>query len=367
MQNIHIAKINDIPVLQFGESTLKVQNKKAQKADVNKGINKNLDLGQGVKTLTITIKVIDANTFEAISRILSNDRECTITDKFLGTVKVSIDSYDIKNSDKYLGVSKISLKLTITEKFTPFINYTGHINTIINNLANDIQPNFLGGIIEGDEVYKDFKTHFDNFIFDISSMQFDTSFVSQFYNILALIRSDLTLFAKSFNKSQKPLFTVPTALFRQLQELNEINRLKSSIKIIKNHNKNLTTRTINTLYLMIELRMLTEVTTHTDLVLLSNRIFKRLELIKNIQDLGLVNDNNLNLIDTTNILDTTAKYANNTQLKTTKQITIKNEKTLFNIVNEIYGNLDNFNDILELNRVEHPNINKIKGLLWIYM
>lgn len=367
MQDIRIAKINDIPVLQFGESTLRVQNKKAQKADINKGTNKNLDLGTGVKTLSVTIKVVDSNTFEAISRVLSNDRECTITDKFLGAVKVSIDSYDIKNSDKYIGVTKISLKLTITEKFTPFINYTGHVNRIIDTLGENIQPQFLGGIIEGGEVYDNFKTHFNNFIFDISSMQFDTSFISQYYNIFALMRSELTSFAKEFNKSQKPLFSVPTALFRELQELNEIERLKSSIKIIKYHNKNLTTKTINTLYLMIELRMLTEVTTHTDLVLLSNRIFNRLELIKNIQDLGLVNSNDLNLVDTDYILDITAKYANNTQLKTTKEIIINNEKTLFNIVKEIYGNLDNFNEILELNRTTHPNINKIKGALWIYM
>ena len=133
---LHASKINGISVFQVGSTSLVSNNKKDQRADVHKGKNEGVDLGKGVQNIQITVKVNNDGDFRAVYSVLSNDRKGTITDRFLGSVKVSFTNYSILHTDKEIGVTTIKISMVVDEEFTPNINYDGQMDSAKSALRN---------------------------------------------------------------------------------------------------------------------------------------------------------------------------------------------------------------------------------------
>ena len=169
--NLHISKINDITIIQGHNSTLTTENKKADVKNISKGANKQVDLGKGSKTLKIEILVQDKNNFDEIYRILDEDRKATLTDKFLGELKVSIINFTINHSDSFLNLTKINISCRVEEDFKPNVNYVGVINRLSDNILDNIQPEFNEPIQQS--VEDEFKDEFTYFINTVLATQTD--------------------------------------------------------------------------------------------------------------------------------------------------------------------------------------------------
>jgi len=126
MATLLISKVNDINIIQVGESKLIVKNK-SQNADKVGGFkgsfggigfsgqNKTVDIGKGRKEVSLRVFVDDRGDNDALFDILYNKRFCTIVDKFKGKIKVYIDSVTVTDSDKHVDRTIFDIKATVQD------------------------------------------------------------------------------------------------------------------------------------------------------------------------------------------------------------------------------------------------------------
>jgi len=163
-----ISKVNDIQVLQVGESRLSVNNRKADGSKVSavdklatrvgRGSTRTIDLGAGPKQHTVTIVVSDRSDNDKLFDVLYNDRNCDITDKFKGKLHVYIDSVDIVDSDAHINQTVYTVNCTEqTLERTPSINYGAKVLTtamaVKSELLADVSA--FSGFIESVESFID--------------------------------------------------------------------------------------------------------------------------------------------------------------------------------------------------------------------
>ena len=305
--DIKISKINDIRILQTGTSSLKIINKKEQQSDVQKGVNKQIDLGKGVQTLNIQFKVLDTDTFDSVYDILVNERECTLTDKFIGTIKVSVDKVTITHTDKEFGVTTFDVSFKITEEFIPNVDYTGRLNNYIADLDNEQIPNYISS------------------------------------NIPELPVHDITI--------------TPIDL-----DMKDITQFKSANRAYL-HNINQNTKVVNCKFLQDALKVMTTTDYFEEVETLGFISVLRLDSIILGNQIGF-NTPELG-IDWQILKNTIGQFVNNCPLKVKTKIYISKEQTLLRIVREIYGDLEMYRDIYDANNFE--NANQVRGWIWIYI
>jgi len=126
MTTLLISKVNDINIIQVGESKLIVKNK-SQNADKVGGFkgsfggvgfsgqNKTVDIGKGRKEVSLRVFVDDRGDNDALFYILYNKRFCTIVDKFKGKIKVYVDSVTVTDSDKHVDRTIFDIKATVQD------------------------------------------------------------------------------------------------------------------------------------------------------------------------------------------------------------------------------------------------------------
>ena len=148
-----ISKVNDIQVLQIGESRLSVHNRKADGSKVSavdklvttigRGSTRTIDLGAGAKRYTITIAVSDRNDNDKLFDILYNKRNCNITDKYKGKLNVYVDAVEIVDSDVHINQTLYTVNCTAQSlDRAPSVNYDAKISATVtavkSELVNDV-------------------------------------------------------------------------------------------------------------------------------------------------------------------------------------------------------------------------------------
>ena len=197
---VNIAKINDIEILQVGKSTLSFTNKKEDKNDAVTGKNEQIDLGKAQQTLSITIKIINESDFEKIYKMATDERKCTLIDKFLGEMKVSVDSFKVEHSDSDFGVTTCNFTFKITESFKIKPDYSGQLVRAKDTVLGSIKARkFLGVQISTDfrprtvlSPIEAFKDKLDTFSKSINSVVSTATKVVDITNDLGRLRNNIT-------------------------------------------------------------------------------------------------------------------------------------------------------------------------------
>jgi hypothetical protein len=144
MVNLLVSKIDNIQVIQVDESRLSVAHKEAKSNkpspfDKVGGENYSVDLGAGEKVHSIKIHTLDKNETDALFDLLYNKRNCTITDKFVGKIKVKIDKVEIVNSDKHIGKTIFNITATVQDiKKVPTVNATAQLKQTIATMEEEV-------------------------------------------------------------------------------------------------------------------------------------------------------------------------------------------------------------------------------------
>jgi len=113
-----ISKIGGIRVIQAEDSKLDVTHKSEDGGKIggfgHQGSNNTVDLGKGKRINTIKVMVTNNADNEALHNILYLERYTTVTDKFRGTTKAYIDKFTATDSDKHIGLT--IYEITYTEQ-----------------------------------------------------------------------------------------------------------------------------------------------------------------------------------------------------------------------------------------------------------
>ena len=374
--NIYISKINDVEVIQASNSTLSSNNKTSNRGDVNKGKNKIVDLGEGIKELNSQFYIKDNSTFTQIYDIVSKERACTIIDKFLGEIKCNISSYSFKNSDKHLGVTILDIKFIITEDFNPKIDYRGKILVDISNIQDKIMPKYLNtsssdiNLDNLDTMVHTFNQLDSNILLDLEDKF--TTFTNYYNDINSNINrtllngkniidtvtntiTDIKQIDFSIKHLYKNLIHIPHLQFTDIRNFRFINTSTSNII-----NKNSNTLFVNNLLLISNLSNILNAPNRDVLNNLENNIKQ------------LVDDNNI--INTSNVTDAKVDMNYNSIFRDIQQFIKNSGKQIYSInvnlelvsriVYKRYGNLDNLEDILFLNNLNEDTI--FKGELKLF-
>lgn len=156
-----VSKIDDIRVIQVGDSVLSSENKKQESSKVgfekikaskkNQGQNTTVDLGKGAEKYSLKFFVFDRKENEALFEIVRHKRYCTITDKFKGKVKVYIDNYKIIDSDKHINRTIYDIQCTAQDvEKAPTFDFTSKLKNLSEELEKDIEASIKKIVESGD-------------------------------------------------------------------------------------------------------------------------------------------------------------------------------------------------------------------------
>jgi hypothetical protein len=357
--NIYISKINDVEVIQASNSVLSSRNKTSTRGDINKGKNKIVDLGEGVKELNSQFYIKDNSTFKQLFDIVSKERSVTIVDKFLGEIKCSISSYSFKNSDKHLGLTILDIKFIITEDFNPKVDYRGKILVDISNIQNNITPKYLNvdikqtmkSLYDNDDVLLDLNDKFATFTNYYNNINLHHNKIRDIFDVIKNIKHiDFT-----FKQLYKTTISIPKLKFHDIRNLKYINTTVSNLI-----NKNSNTLFVNNLLLISNL---------SNILNAKNRhVLNNLE--SNIKQLC----NDCDIINTSNVTNTKIDLDYIDIFRTVQQFIKNSDKNIYEIdvnlelvsrvVYKIYKNLDYLEDILFLNNLHTDTL--FKGKLKLF-
>jgi hypothetical protein len=355
---LFVSKINDLVVMQDSTSALSSQNKSSSREDIKKGKNKSIDLGEGSKKLTSSFISQDEVTTERLFKILSKDRKCTITDKFLGVIKCNVLSYSIVNSDKHIGTTKFKVEFSITEDFNLKINYRGRILHNIHELEEKIKPKYIviknnskTTKITEDIISTDAQTKSD-YLTKFKSTNRYLNNINRDVNYNRLILNDKDIISKGFD-------TLSTLSIKN-ENLFKYNDYLSGFKAIVPNgtgvqgaymsNENANALLFNKVLLITNLKKLLL----NDISTLPSTITNIIRVCKNnitIQEHLIIADNR---IDFNEIIYNALQFRDFNHLQIV-EVRLRRE-LISRYVYKKYGNLDYFEDILRINNLQDDTI-----------
>lgn len=115
LNSLHISKIDNINIIQDGESTTSAENNEAEYSNP-RGKNKRKKQNAGEETLAISFKSISDSNTSALRKLMRINKDVTLIDKFKGKFRASIASYSITDSDRNIGITMFSVTFKIKEQ-----------------------------------------------------------------------------------------------------------------------------------------------------------------------------------------------------------------------------------------------------------
>lgn len=386
MINLLVSKIDDIQIVQVGESKISIKHKKCESKKPAKkggnpletdegGENVSIDLGAGAKKFNIEAYTFNKAETSRLFNILYNIRYCTITDKFFGKIKVYIDELDVVNSDKHITKTIFSISGTVQdiEKIP-----STDAEALMNNVVDDFEIELVKEALTFAETIETTATTFiDEFMsaFDTGVRFVDSAlqmvedglqkildaetFVFDIYNgvmarvnrakrigetlklIIALPNDFANLVKKTTNtKTFKPLniFETKTKKGTVIKNLSEANYLSQiEFEIVKkdfsaNQLLNLTTAVGEMKQILTK-----EYASQQEFDYQVEICIKRLEFT------------NLNYEKIVNAQQIIKAYSNQKTIQRLIDYEIKDGKPLTQIVFDLYGNLANYEELRMLN------------------
>jgi hypothetical protein len=149
MTTLLVSKVDNIPVIQVGDSKLIVKNKSQNASKVGgfvgkfggigfSGENKTVDIGKGRKEVSLRVFVDHRSDNDALFDILYNKRFCTIVDKFKGKIKVYVDSVTVTDSDKHVNRTLFDIKALVQDlSKSTSVNFTQNLSSVIDVIRKD--------------------------------------------------------------------------------------------------------------------------------------------------------------------------------------------------------------------------------------
>lgn len=150
MLSLLVSKIDDIQIVQVGESKISIRHKKcASRKPAKKGGNPlepdeggenvSVDLGAGAKRFSIEAYTFNKSETSRLFDILYNIRYCTITDKFYGKIKVYIDGLEVISSDKHITKTIFKIDATVQDiEKIPSIDGEAQLNNIVDDFEIEL-------------------------------------------------------------------------------------------------------------------------------------------------------------------------------------------------------------------------------------
>jgi hypothetical protein len=143
-----VSRINNIKIIQVGESKLSIENKSEDGSKVGgsrkigfigDGENKTIDLGQGQSRHTLKFYVRNKKDNDEVLRILHKDRYCEIVDKFKGKIPVYVNSINVTDSDTHIDRTIYDISCSVQTKDLPKKpNYTVRLKSIIADTQKEL-------------------------------------------------------------------------------------------------------------------------------------------------------------------------------------------------------------------------------------
>ena len=155
MINLLVSKIDDIQIVQVGESKISIKHKKCESKKPAKkggnpleadegGENVSIDLGAGAKKFNIEAYTFNKAETSRLFDILYTIRYCTITDKFFGKIKVYIDELEVINSDKHITKTIFNISGTVQDiEKIPSIDAEVQLKNIVGDFEVELVQNAL--------------------------------------------------------------------------------------------------------------------------------------------------------------------------------------------------------------------------------
>lgn len=155
MLNLLVSKIDDIQIVQVGESKISIKHKKCESKKPAKkggnpleadegGENVSIDLGAGAKKFNIEAYTFNKAETSRLFDILYTIRYCTITDKFFGKIKVYIDELEVINSDKHITKTIFNISGTVQDiEKIPSIDAEVQLKNIVGDFEVELVQNAL--------------------------------------------------------------------------------------------------------------------------------------------------------------------------------------------------------------------------------
>ena len=176
-----VSKIDNIEIMQDGDSVLTSENKSHESTKVvfdasaetskERGTTKTVDLGKGSEKHSLKFYVLDRNQNDAILHIIRDLRTCVITDKYKGKLTVYIDRYKITDSDKHFGKTVFEIECTVQDvEYAPTVKYTAKLKSQVAQMELEIAEK-VKEIAENEittvETIVDVATGAENFVDDV--------------------------------------------------------------------------------------------------------------------------------------------------------------------------------------------------------
>jgi len=393
-----ISKLDNIKIIQVGESILTTKNSKQEstkvgfdkvaKAIKNKGTTKTVDLGKGAEKHRLKFYVFDREQNDAIFSILRTKRYVAIIDKFKGKIEVYIDDYKIIDSDKHINRTVYELNCTVQDlEKAPTVNFTAKLKNTVIQMEKDIADeitriakeeistvdtitdtvsgatagveNFvdstlnstqdgIGSILELQskvlDAYKQVKSRVDKFQRLATTLKNLVKFPLDFINLVMNTMEEeyeqsvgifeIMVGDKKFSDIKQS--EISQVQYKELKKIDTANKLNNMIVATMGIKQ----------ALKVDFASQVEFETHIKSIILrlENTSYTYEEIVIKQQTLKA--------------------YANTQKYREIIEIEIKTATPLTAIVYDLYGNLDNYADILKLNNLKDNDI--IAGTLKVY-
>ena len=402
------SKINDIEVLQIGDSLL---SQKTNKQDSNKpkltlkkkseSTVKTVSLGKGKQTYEMSF-IIPKGTSgfsdqlgkttdnqKLLVKQLIDEDYCTITDKFKGKFKAHIDKFDIKDSDRHLGLTTFYLECTIQDKFIPqSLNNVSKLGfslsglfAHIGSLISGLKIPFLDTITDAFNAVTSFIDTVANAINDginaivsLENMALDAynsvnNTVNQFKRSIEAIKN-ITKFPKQFLDLCKNLIHSGTKSSGNAKIFNTTTPIKGVKKSTRDYGKEaeqegviiIDDTNIDDPNISGTAREELKRTIQANKLLNSIAVSKEINELLNVDfdskedfdkfvatTITRLEHTGLPIEEVNDIKNSLKGYANEQSYASTKTIYLKNYSNLTAVVYGIYGNLDKYEAIKKLN------------------
>lgn len=115
LESLHVSKIDNINIIQDGESTISAENNEAEYSNP-RGKNKRKKQNAGEETISISFKSISDSNTSALRKLMRVNKDVTLIDKFKGKFRASIASYSITDSDRNIGITMFTATFKIKEQ-----------------------------------------------------------------------------------------------------------------------------------------------------------------------------------------------------------------------------------------------------------
>ena len=396
MQGLLISKIDEIKVVQVEETKVsfehkKASNKKPAKKDDNPfktgsgGSNTTVDLGAGERKITVKFHTFNANDAKQLFNTLYKKRFCIITDKFNGKIKVYIDGVEQIDSDKHIGKTIFSINATIQDDIKkPTINAQSQLKNALGEIEAEIENEaykFADEVPTADKIIDEIDNTENFFDAGLDKMQ------KELDGILNLANAPTDYFTaiqqrankiKSLQSTLERIKTLPNDFVKTMLDFVGIITPRN-VKQYQTEASNGKAYTSSSDFSDLSQTEAKEIKSQIsadnllNLIILAQEITQILsKKYKNKDEFDNQLNSALNRFDLTSLSsEKTAEYksilkaySNTVSLKKIIDYEVKEETPLTAIVYGLYGNLDYYNDIRDLNNT--ANNDAVKGMIRVY-